>query len=141
MGISLHNKELAKVQFLKWIDLYLTEKPFQIFFEIPYEIEDQRQTNLVFKEKDIAIQNIRGREEQSQLDKHGFIIRRFSKGAACLASGKLDENTVQFSYFPAVQELLKTEVEDVDRAFLLDRRVRKLFADQYQSYLATCLIC
>jgi len=122
MEILQDDQELAKVQFLKWTDLYLTEKPFQMFLEIPSEVEDQRKTNLVFEHKDVVIKNIRGREDNFQLDKHGFIVRKFSKGAELPAGQKLDVQTVESFYFPAIEELLRKEVDGVDRIFLLDWR-------------------
>lgn len=126
---SQDDQELAKVQFLKWTDLYLTEKPFQMFLEIPPDVEDQRKTNLVFEDRDIIVKNIRGHEEDFELDKHGFSVRKFSKGAVCLAERTLDENTVRSFYFPAVDEFLKDEVDGVDRTFLLDWRVSENLVD------------
>ncbi|TEY29811.1 hypothetical protein BOTCAL_0918g00040 [Botryotinia calthae] len=114
--------EIATVQFLKWTDLYIHEKPFQMFLEINAESNEQRTSNLQFEEKSIAVENIRGYEHLFELDKHGFIIRPFPSAPSCLRD--INRETVVSSYFPAVDELLRQELEDVDRTFLLDWRVR-----------------
>ncbi|TGO21807.1 hypothetical protein BPAE_0199g00010 [Botrytis paeoniae] len=114
--------EIATVQFLKWTDLYTHEKPFQMFLEINAESNEQRTSNLQFEEKSIAVENIRGYEHLFELDKHGFIIRPFPSAPSCLRD--VNRETVVSSYFPAVDELLRQELEGVDRTFLLDWRVR-----------------
>jgi len=124
MKTSLPKKdnEIASVQFLKWTDLYLTEKPFQ-FFEIDTDCKDQRNSNLQFEEKFVAIENIRGHESSFELDRHGFIVRQFPKGASCLQASIISKENVVSRYFPAVDQLLRDEVEGVDQTFLLDWRV------------------
>jgi len=123
-SLSKGNNEIASVQFLKWTDLYLTEKPFQLFFEIDTDCKDQRLSNLQFEEKVVAIENIRGYESSFELDSHGFIVRQFSKGASSLQGSIISKENVVSRYFPAVDQLLRKEVQGVDRTFLLDWRVR-----------------
>ncbi|KUJ19901.1 putative 7 alpha-cephem-methoxylase [Mollisia scopiformis] len=115
---------LAEIQFLKWTDLYLSEKPFQLFldYDIPVDLQDQRTTNLNFEDKRVFVENMRGREKLFELDKHGFLVRDFAVPVP-LQGQIIDEDTVMSTYVPAAEKLLRTEVIGVDRLFLLDRRV------------------
>jgi hypothetical protein len=111
--------ENASVQFIKWSDLYATEKPFQIFIDLP-AADDVRRTNVVFEEKDVLFRDIRGKESAFSLDRQGFMVRRHSKILG------LETPTVSFIenvYLPSVEELLKTEIEGADRVFIFDWRV------------------
>jgi hypothetical protein len=115
--------EIGSVQFLQWTDLYLTEKPFQLFLDIDPNAVDQRKTNLVFEEKDIRVTNLRGQEHLFSLDQNGFIVRKFPEAASCFQEAPPDENLIGANYFPAVERLLRKEVDGIDRLFLLDWRV------------------
>jgi hypothetical protein len=115
--------EIGRVQFLQWTDLYLTEKPFQLFLDIDPNAADQRKTNLVFEEKDIRVTNLRSQEHLFSLDQNGFIVRKFPEAASCFQETPPDANIVETKYFPAVERLLRKEVDGIDRLFLLDWRV------------------
>lgn len=121
--IQVASQEHAKIQYLKWTDEYLTEGPFEKYV-IGEQPTDERTTNLAFEEKDILIKDIRGHEKDFSLDNNGFIVRNFSKGAATLAEHpQLGDTAIINSYLPLVDELLKAEVEGVDRVFPFDWRV------------------
>ena len=47
------------LKFLLWQPLYATEKPFQIFINIPPDAPDVRDTNLVFENVDLPVQDVR----------------------------------------------------------------------------------
>lgn len=109
----------AALSFLHWQDLYESEKPFQIFINIPEDAEDQRDTNLVFKRVCLAIRDVRGLSIELSLDTNGFIYRQHTmKTTDCP-----NREDVQQSYLPEVEELLKREVEGADRVFFFDWRV------------------
>ena len=113
-------EENATVQYMKWTDLYLKEKPFQMFLDLPPDAADQRKTNVVFEPKEIVVQNIRGREADLDLDHQGFIVRRLTE----IPDLKdLDTTIVESVYLPAMEKLLRAEVEGVDRVFFFDWRV------------------
>jgi hypothetical protein len=108
------------LKFLKWQALYDTEKPFQIFINIPPDATDQRTTNLVYENVDLMAKDVRYIDFQTSLDKNGFIyckhqthIEKFN-----------DRDYVDKYYLPEVEELLRSEVEDADRIFFFDWRVR-----------------
>lgn len=108
----------ASVQFLKWQNLYNSEKPFNIFLDIPAEAKEQRRTNLIFEDITIPIEDIRGEEHNFTLDNQGFMITRLPK-----FTGTLDTETIQNQHLPAVEKLLKEKVEGAHRVFIFDWRV------------------
>ena len=112
--------ETATIQYVKWLPLYETEKPFQLFLDIPSDAPDQRKTNIVFETKTSQAKNIRGQEQEFGLDTNGFCYRTMN-GFEDLNS----KSEVTDGYLPAVEQLLKDVVEDVDRIFIFDWRVIK----------------
>ena len=64
--------EHVTLSYLEWKDLFKTEKPFQLFLNIPWDAIDTRQTNMDFEETLCVIQDIRGREGEFNLDEHAF---------------------------------------------------------------------
>ena len=108
----------ASVQFLKWQDLYLYEKPFNIFMTIPSDAEDQRTTNLVFEEKSINITDVRGRESMFDLDSHGFMYRRLLEVPDCNSSA-----AIEGIYIPKVKRMLQSEVGEAEEIIVFDWRV------------------
>ena len=111
----------GSLSFLHWQDLYEWEKPFQIFIDIPEDAEDQRDTNLVFKQERLTIFDVRGLATKFSLDDNGFIYRRHEMGHVDFSSRK----AVDQSYLPEVEQLLRKELEGVDRVFIFDWRVCK----------------
>ena len=78
--------EKTRFHFLKWQDLYKTEKPFQIYIDIPKDSTDQRKHNLVFEEgEETPIHNVRGNEDAYSLDKNGLLIRLSYHQARCFS--------------------------------------------------------
>lgn len=116
--IESKDTEISSLQFIKWTDLYKTEKPYQIFIDLP---PDAPRTNVDFEVKDVVFRDIRGDEEAFDLDNNGFIMRTFEevKGLDEAPSTEFIQNV----YLPAVKELLKREVEGADRVEIFDWRV------------------
>ena len=111
--------ESAYMQYLKWDTLFEKEKPFHIFREIPPNAKDQRVTNITFEHKDVEFHNIRGHEEAFELDTHGFMIRH----QQIQASHFVNKQTIETSYLPEVEKLLKQELDRVDHVYFFDWRV------------------
>ena len=123
ISLKYENEEPQNVavtlQFLDWQDLYETEKPFQIFIDVPKDAEDPRDTNLVFKSVDVKFHNVRGQSDEFTLDDHGFMYRQHTTAV----SDFTDRKVVVDDYLPEVEALLRKEVEGVDRVFFFDWRV------------------
>lgn len=109
------------LSFLQWQKLYEWEKPFQIFINIPDDAEDQRDTNLVFKQIPISVYDIRGISTDFSLDTNAFIYRRHITKITDFTS----RETVEQKYQPEIEQLLKHVVEGADRIFFFDWRLRK----------------
>jgi hypothetical protein len=119
---SVLKDEHATVQFLKWSDLYLTEKPFQMFLDpsqMSSDAKNKRTVNLSFEEKTLFIRDIRGRQETFDLDKNGFTIAKFEEGASCLRDQEITQELVDTKLSAAVERLLRDNVREVDRIKLL----------------------
>lgn len=114
---------LTKFHYLLWDPIYETEKPFQIYSDIPPEAEDKRQTNLKFELAAAAetIEDVRGRESLFTLDSHGFqYIRHHSN----VSEFEFYEGTgVEDKYLPECEEVLKQQLDGVDEILLFDWRV------------------
>lgn len=115
--------EVITFQYIVWQDLYLKEKPFQLFLDIPSDAPDQRKTNIEFEHKEVVVQDIRANEETFSLDSHGFMVRRSGTLSSLV---DMTTTSVESIYLPAVEEFLRAEVEGVDRVFFFDWRVGSL---------------
>lgn len=113
-----------RIQFVQWQDLYLKEKAFQIFFDIPADAQDQRKTNLVFKDVEVPIEDIRGHEKDYELDVHGFTVRQLPPLA-----GDFSPAAIESSYIPQIEALLKSSVVGADHVVIFDWRVKKSCID------------
>ncbi|KAF2469391.1 methyltransferase CmcJ [Lindgomyces ingoldianus] len=112
------HSEPASIQFLKWSPLYDKEKPYQVFLDKDLDTEeDQQNTNLAWEEKFVTVQDFRGCDEYSNLDAHGFTSRTLP-GFEHLET----RDDIETGYIPAVEEMLKREIEDVGTIFVFDWR-------------------
>lgn len=126
MDASRNSQESAKFQFLKWTDSYLTERPFEKYLLGESEKGSGEDTNLSFEEQPVSVKDIRNHEGDFELDKHGFMVRNFSKGAAvCSEDQKLNDMAVRKLYYPVVEDFLKAQVEGADKVYPFDWRVGK----------------
>jgi hypothetical protein len=135
--IGSQSTETSSLQFIKWNDLYKTEKPYQIFIDLP---PDTPRTNVQFEDKDVAFKDVRGDEDAFALDTHGFMMRHTDE-----IEGLNDDPTTEFMekvYLPSVVELIKKEVQGADRVKIFDWRVCihgvtiLLFSSDFFSYAA-----
>ncbi|RYO79490.1 hypothetical protein DL766_009345 [Monosporascus sp. MC13-8B] len=116
--------EVASIKFLKWSSLYEHERPFQIFMELRPESEDRRNTNISWDEKTVTVEDFRGRAKEFQLDSHGF--------SSCHLPGfteLADKDTIEQQYLPAVEDILRTHLEDFGTVFIFDWRIRNSRSD------------
>jgi hypothetical protein len=107
------------LKFLQWQPLYVHEKPFQIFINIPPSALDQRTTNLVFENITLPVHDIRFRPSPPTLDSHGFTYIKQETSVKDFSS----RESVDKYYLPEIEALLRMEVEGVDQVFFFDWRV------------------
>jgi len=121
----------AKLKFLSPLPLYKTEKPFQIFTNIPPEALDQRTTNLVFEDHAVQITDIRSLPEKVlkrdfTLDQKGFVYEKHK--TKMKKENFDDQDMIERVYLPEVEDLIRKELEgrEVGKVFIFDWRVRPL---------------
>ncbi|KAF2265187.1 hypothetical protein CC78DRAFT_600337 [Lojkania enalia] len=115
-----HPSELAAIQFVKWQELHLKEKPFMLFIDLPADAPDQRKTNLVFETQHVSVKDIRGEQKTFTLNENGFMYTAL-EGFEDLTT----KEEVESQYLPAIEELLKREVEGADKVFIWHWRMRE----------------
>lgn len=111
----------ADLRYLKRLELYNEEKPFQIFFDIPEDEADRRPHNLEFEEKPYHIKDMRPSISQYRLDDHGFAVKR-QKTSLSLESFS-NRNMVEKTYLPEMEQLLRDVDSSIDKVFFFDWRV------------------
>ncbi|KAF2684665.1 hypothetical protein K458DRAFT_388366 [Lentithecium fluviatile CBS 122367] len=113
----------AVFNYLEWDPLYETEKPFQIFSDIPAGSADQRKDNLNFKPgPSEKVHDVRGDENHFTLDKNGFeYIRHKTK---VLDGDIYSKEHVQDIYLPECAQVLKTVLDGADEVHVFDWRRR-----------------
>ncbi|MCJ1405772.1 hypothetical protein MMC11_009002, partial [Xylographa trunciseda] len=109
------------LKFLKWQDLYETEKPFQIFINIPKDAADPRDTNLVFENVNVPVHDIRTCPRPFSLDGNGFVYLKHTTNVTTFSNREV----VERDYLPEIESLLKATLDEVDRIFFFDWRLRK----------------
>ena len=107
------------LKFLDWQELYSREKPFQIFIDIPDDAVDQRSSNLVFRNVKIPLKDVRTVPYEFSLDANGFIFRNYKTNVG----EDLSRDTVETTYLPEIETILREELTGVDRIFIFDWRV------------------
>ncbi len=112
--------ETQSLRYLKWLDLYTHEKPYQIFMNIPRGRRQIAETNIEFGEAEPElIRDVRGNTDQFNLDDHGFAMRTHKTTMASFDSA----DTIEAIYLPEVETILKKEIEGVDKVIFFDWRV------------------
>lgn len=112
---------VAKLNYLKRLPLYQTEKPFQLFLPVDQNASDRRQSNLEFEGQETVIVDIRPRLTKFTLDEHGFQILRAPTSLS--PASFQNRQVVESQYFNEVVEILKRIPDGYDQIFLFDWRV------------------
>lgn len=111
MGIPKPHNVEANLKFIKWNDIYRTEKPFQIFANLPDDATDKRLSNLDWEDKQKVVTDLRGSEGDYSLDANGFeVVQHKSK-----IDDFGDRELIEREYLPEVEELLRQRLDGVDK--------------------------
>ena len=115
--------EKAILLYLKWQELYETEKPYQLFSAVTeQELPIRGATNLEWTRGDVEIiHDVRGIVSQFTLDKNGFAFCETPTNFRDFESTE----QVERIYLPEVEDILRLEVEGVDQVHFFDWRIRK----------------
>ena len=117
----------ARLRYLKRLELYKTEKPFQVFFDIPEDEVDQRLHNLDFEDKSCRIQDIRPHLRDYTLDEHAFAVRH--QDLSLEPHLFVNREIVESRYLPTIEQLLRKEDPSIERVFFFDWRVSSSAGD------------
>lgn len=73
---AMPQNQKATFEHIQWQEIFKTEKPYELFMNLPNEDGDVKRTNLVFDTvASQTIEDARGQEEKFSLDKNGFMWR------------------------------------------------------------------
>ena len=114
----------AKFGYLDWQDVYHKEKPYELYLDVPDSAADLRRSNLVFKELQHAVHDVRGSEDKFTLNDNGFIYRRHKNKLNDVMLR--DRESVEKEYTPEIEDLIRSEIDGVDEIFFFDWRVSSL---------------
>lgn len=112
----------SSIKYIKDLELYEREKPFHILINIPPDAPDQRHTNLEYEDREEVFHDVRGKEQDFNLDDHGFTYRHHD---FCFEEYE-NRAAVEANYLPKIEQFLRAEVQDVDKVFFFDWRVLSL---------------
>ncbi|KAK0732044.1 hypothetical protein B0H67DRAFT_566500 [Lasiosphaeris hirsuta] len=113
--------EQASIVYLEWQELYESEKPFQVFADVPQGFHG-RLTNLVFAPAPpLEIRDLRGREDAYTLDANGFRLVRNRMPAFDLSTKESMESNV----VPYLEDLVTKHVDGADFVRCFDWGFRK----------------
>ncbi|KAF2440058.1 hypothetical protein P171DRAFT_489834 [Karstenula rhodostoma CBS 690.94] len=111
--------ETASINFLRRDPLYATEKPFQVFTGDDIATQGQRNTNLLWEERNVQVEDFRDEGDYFDIDNHGFTSRTIE------GFSRLDSTTeIELSYIPTIQDLIRNEIADAGTVFVYDWRIR-----------------
>jgi len=113
---------LASFDFVKRLELYETEKPFQVIADLPHSAHDKRSDNLEFEPKQHTVYDMRESSNEFTLDEHGFTY--FTHQPKWMPTSFSSREDIEAKYLPGVESLIKMHVEDVDEVFFFDWRLR-----------------
>ncbi|CAI6088063.1 unnamed protein product [Clonostachys chloroleuca] len=108
--------EISQLNYIQNSDLFLRQKPYEILSEVPDGCE---KSNFRLRTGHAeTIHDIRGYEDQFDLDNHGFQVMRHT-----LEMTEFDEDTIKREYIPAIETLLKGTGTDTE-VYVFDWRLR-----------------
>jgi hypothetical protein len=124
-NMTISQDQKTQFLYLKGLDLYTREKPFQVFLDIPKESPDQRKSNLVYEDGPTeVVHDVRGHESEFSIDTNGFT---FIKHQSKLSNEQFeDTRAVEDIYLPECLNLLKENLDGVDRVHFFDWRASAL---------------
>lgn len=113
--VELEN-ELQRLTYLKWEDIYNKVKPYQVLMDVP---EGVPRSNPVFEEgPEELVQDVRGRENDFNLDDHGFTFRKH-----VLQTTDFTKQTIEATYLNEVAQMLKRELSGANEVVCFNWQV------------------
>lgn len=127
-----HDFLAASFRYFNWQDIYLTEKPYEILFDIPQDAQDPRRCNFSFSDSSIkeSVKSVRGRESDFDLDIHGFAFRTHQTQFTAWD----DRDAIRKQYVPEMEAFIKTQFPEATKVVAYDWRVSYALLDFKSPY-------
>ncbi|KAJ4149961.1 hypothetical protein LMH87_010733 [Akanthomyces muscarius] len=109
--------QVARLNYIRWQDVFKTEKPYEVLFSVPQGRE--RQNFELEAGPEQRIQAARGRESQFNLDTHGFEFRRQTMELELFTRERIES-----LYFASIRSILGEAVGDAAEVVIFDWRLR-----------------
>ncbi|KAI0149944.1 hypothetical protein F4776DRAFT_603916 [Hypoxylon sp. NC0597] len=115
---------LVQLRFLKPLEKYQNEKPYWLFVGKPDGVD---MTNVTLEAvSGIPIHDVRGEEQNYELDKHGFQF--ISHGLNFEAFH--DDQRIEREYLPQVEEMILKNIPYAKKVFVFNWRLRKQMGEE-----------
>lgn len=113
--------ETSRLYYMQWHQGLEHEKPYQLVSEDLPELYGIPRQNFEIKlGPPQAIVDVRGRENDFDLESHGFAYARH----VFQTTDFLDEHHIKTKYMPEIEQLLRKHVTEVDEVCFFQWRVR-----------------
>lgn len=99
---------------------YETEKPYMCLVPLT-QSSDSEQTNVEYEQRNVNFTDIRGRESEFNLDRHGFKLILHDTTFNAFLDGR---RTVK-EYYPEIQDIVRKEL-GAEKVYVYDHTVRIL---------------
>ncbi|OAA53931.1 hypothetical protein SPI_09138 [Niveomyces insectorum RCEF 264] len=110
----------AQLDFIKPLDIYTKEKPYQLFLAKPKSRQDVDLTNVeVDTVPNIPLHDVRGREDDFRIDEHGFQYIKHDQTFRAFD----DPQRVNDEFLPQVVKVIKDHIPCAERVHVYDWRV------------------
>lgn len=116
----------TSLDYLKWSKVYHVEKPYEILVHLPNLSKKQKaipRSNLEFEYRTVSVEDIRGYEQNFDLDTHGFTFMRHSTVVENLKDPTSVNQTYVGEMAKVLQRALGSDYHNV-QVFCFDIRVR-----------------
>lgn len=98
---DMPSAQRATLNYIQWKEDFMTVKPYEVISEVPDGC--QRRNFSLGPGPEQTIHDIRGREDQFNLDNNGFEVRKHE-----LLTTSFDTKSIQDHYLPAIESLLES---------------------------------
>lgn len=126
MDTQINRRTLGKIGYLKRLDLYGTEKPYQITVRPKYvQDSDAQKTNIVIDPQLVKITDISNRRGDFSTDIQGFELATFPSSLSSDELQDLDE--IESRYYAEAKDFLMRRY-NAHRVFIFDTTVCSVYS-------------
>lgn len=110
----------ATFSYFNFLPKHEIEKPYEILINLPEEARHLPRSNFAFEDVECLVQDVRGREQDFNLDTHGFTWRKFRTSIRDFG----DRSQIEGTYLGEIEGFLRRELgENIRKIQVFDWRV------------------